>query len=211
LLNLSGLKTAASVQTTANPAVAAASAAGGAARSPSGSISAMTGSGKMIRPAPAEIEFKNMRFLITEQPQDSSIQNYIRILRDHRVTHLVCATDPTYKTEDIEHEGVRFTSIPFPDGSPPSAEIVQRWLELLHSEFKVNPDMCVGVHCVTGLGRAPVLVAVALIELGMKYEDAIELIRKKRRGAINTRQLEFLGKYKRKKFFMKGKSKCQVQ
>ena len=80
----------------------------------------MTGSGKMIRPAPAEIEFKNMRFLITEQPQDASIQNYIRILRDHRVTHLVCATDPTYKTEDIEHEGVRFTSIPFPDGSPPT-------------------------------------------------------------------------------------------
>ena len=34
----------------------------------------MTGSGKMIRPAPAEIEFKNMRFLITEQPQDHSIQ-----------------------------------------------------------------------------------------------------------------------------------------
>jgi len=213
LFNLDGLKTAASVQTTTTtPAVASAAGGGVAARSSSlSSPSAMTGSGKMIRPAPAEIEFKNMRFLITEQPQDASIGKYIEILRDHRVTHLVCATDPTYKTEDIEHEGVRFTSIPFPDGSPPSAEIVQRWLELLHSEFKVNPDMCVGVHCVTGLGRAPVLVAVALIELGMKYEDAIELIRKKRRGAINTRQLEFLGKYKRKKFFMKGKSKCQVQ
>ena len=39
------------------------------------------------------------------------------------MTHLVCATDPTYKTEDIEHEGVRFTSIPFPDGSPPTAEV----------------------------------------------------------------------------------------
>ena len=50
----------------------------------------------------------------------NTLQNYIRILRDHRVTHLVCATDPTYKTEDIEHEGVRFTSIPFPDGSPPT-------------------------------------------------------------------------------------------
>jgi len=28
-----------------------------------------------------------------------------------------------------------------------------------------------------GLGRAPVLVALALMELGMKYEDAVELIR----------------------------------
>ena len=31
-------------------------------------MSRMTG--KIIRPAPAEIEFKNMRFLITEQPQE---------------------------------------------------------------------------------------------------------------------------------------------
>ena len=41
--------------------------------------------GKMIRPAPAEIEFKDMRFLITEQPQDLTMDNYIKILTEHKV------------------------------------------------------------------------------------------------------------------------------
>ena len=189
----------------------------------------MTG-GKIIRPAPAEIEFKNMRFLITEQPQDATIQNYIKILKEHHVTHLVCATDPTYCTDDLSKVGVSVTELSFQDGSAPSAEIVDKWLVLLNKVFcdggasasangSANAAVdnvadgggCVGVHCVTGLGRAPVLVAVALIELGMKYEDAVEMIRKKRRGAINSRQLEFLAKYKRKKVFIKGKGKCHIQ
>lgn len=167
--------------------------------------------GKIIRPAPAEIEFRNMRFLITEQPQDVNMEIYIRILTEHKVSHLVCATDPTYKTDELVTSGVSVSELSFPDGSAPSQEIVDKWLSLVNKEFQDDPETCIGVHCVTGLGRAPVLVAVALIELGMKYEDAVELIRKKRRGAINTKQLEFLAKYKRKKYFFKGKNKCQIQ
>ncbi len=166
---------------------------------------------KNIRPAPAEIEYKNMRFLITEQPQDATIQNYIKILKENQVSHLICATDSTYDTESLKAVKVNVTELSFPDGSAPSPEIVEKWLDLLSKEFGEHPDMCVGVHCVTGLGRAPVLVAVALIELGMKPEDAVELIRMKRRGAINQRQLDFLVKYKRKKYFIKGKNKCQIQ
>ncbi len=202
--------TTAATATLPSPTASLSGGGGAAPGSGGGSGGAMTN--KHIRPAPAEIEYKNMRFLITEQPQDATIANYIKILQEHRVTHLVCATDPTYKTDDLGSVGVSFTELSFPDGSPPSAEIIDKWLVLLGKEFSDHPEMCVGVHCVTGLGRAPVLVAVALIELGMKYEDAVELIRKKRRGAINSRQLEFLAKYKRRKYFIKGKGgKCCVQ
>lgn len=56
-------------------------------------------------------------------------------------------------------------------------QVVDEWFELLKKRFKEEPEACVAVHCVAGLGRAPVLVALALIELGLKYEDAVELIR----------------------------------
>ncbi|XP_074243322.1 protein tyrosine phosphatase type IVA 3 isoform X1 [Saimiri boliviensis] len=87
---------------------------------------------------------------------------------------------------------------PFDDGAPPPGKVVEDWLSLVKAKFCEAPGSCVAVHCVAGLGRAPVLVALALIESGMKYEDAIQFIRQKRRGAINSKQLTYLEKYRPK-------------
>ena len=43
----------------------------------------------------------------------------------------------------------------------------------------------IGVHCVAGLGRAAFFVAIALVNNGCTPQNAIELIRSKRSGAIN--------------------------
>lgn len=56
------------------------------------------------------------------------------------------------------------------------------------------------------------MVAVALIELGYSYEDAVELIREKRRGAINAKQLEYLSKYKpQERLVTDRKKSCIIQ
>jgi len=34
---------------------------------------------KDIRPAPAEIEYKNMKFLITDRPNDQTIHTFIQV------------------------------------------------------------------------------------------------------------------------------------
>uniref|UniRef100_A0A2K5RRL2 Protein tyrosine phosphatase type IVA 3 n=1 Tax=Cebus imitator TaxID=2715852 RepID=A0A2K5RRL2_CEBIM len=87
---------------------------------------------------------------------------------------------------------------PFDDGAPPPNQIVDDWLNLLKTKFREEPGCCVAVHCVVGLGRAPVLAALALIECGMKYKDAVQFIRQKRRGAFNSKQLLYLEKYRPK-------------
>ncbi|XP_071402436.1 protein tyrosine phosphatase type IVA 1 isoform X5 [Centroberyx affinis] len=122
---------------------------------------------RMNRPAPVEITYKNMRFLITHNPTNATLNKFI---------------------EDW----------PFDDGAPPSNQIVDDWLNLLKVKFREEPGCCIAVHCVAGLGRAPVLVALAMIECGMKYEDAVQFIRQKRRGAFNSKQLFYLEKYRPK-------------
>ncbi|XP_064489296.1 protein tyrosine phosphatase type IVA 2-like [Ornithodoros turicata] len=151
-----------------------------------------------MRPGPSEIGFKNMRFLITDRPTDTTVPAFLEEFKKRNVKDVVRVCEATYKKDVLEQEGIKVWDWQFDDGSPPPARVVDEWFQLLRTRFKEDPDCCIAVHCVAGLGRAPVLVALALIELGMTYEDAVELIRQKRRGAINAKQLSYLEKYRPK-------------
>lgn len=144
---------------------------------------------RMNRPAPVEVTYKNMRFLITHNPTNATLNKFIEELKKYGVTTIVRVCEATYDTTLVEKEGIHVLDWPFDDGAPPSNQIVDDWLSLVKIKFREEPGCCIAVHCVAGLGRAPVLVALALIEGGMKYEDAVQFIRQKRRGAFNSKQL----------------------
>eukprot|EP00918_Siedleckia_nematoides_P057460 GHVU01125325.1.p1 GENE.GHVU01125325.1~~GHVU01125325.1.p1 ORF type:complete len:173 (-),score=33.49 GHVU01125325.1:43-561(-) len=168
---------------------------------------------KTRKPEPAAIEYKNMKFLITDRPTDTTMDKFIEELNKHGAKDVVRVCDPTYKTDRLKNEGIQVLDWAFDDGNPPPTQIVDDWFNLLKTRFRDEPGCAVAVHCVAGLGRAPVLVALALIEAGLKYEDAVDLIRQKRRGAINTKQLAFLEKYRPKSRLKvkNGHKGCTVQ
>jgi len=145
-----------------------------------------------------EISYKGMRFLITERPNDIGMGTYVEELIRYKVATLVRVCESTYSPEKLSKNGIQVVDLSFADGQAPPQEVIDKWFDLVRTQFTENPESCVAVHCVAGLGRAPVLVALSLMELGMKYEDAVELIRLKRRGAINSKQLTFLERYKPK-------------
>jgi protein tyrosine phosphatase type 4A len=66
-----------------------------------------------------------------------------------------------------------------------------KWLNIV----KENKNGCIAVHCLHGLGRSPVLVAMAFREAGMNRQESIDFVRSRRRGSFNVRQLEFLQNY----------------
>ncbi|XP_071050756.1 PRL-1 phosphatase-like [Onthophagus taurus] len=156
----------------------------------------------------SEFEYKNYKFLITDMPSDCTINLYLNQLKKHTVKHVIRVCKPSYNIEWLMERGVEVHDLVYDDGGSPSKDLVERWFDLLKMAYQENPEGCVAVHCVAGLGRAPVMVAITLIELGMDYEDAVELIRQKRRGAINTKQLNYLEEYRPKGFLKNKKKYC---
>uniref|UniRef100_A0A2K6KZV2 protein-tyrosine-phosphatase n=1 Tax=Rhinopithecus bieti TaxID=61621 RepID=A0A2K6KZV2_RHIBE len=130
------------------------------------------------------------------RPQ-SSMSKHIE-LKKYGVTTTIRVCETTYDATLVEKEGIHVLDWPFDDGAPPSNQLVDDWLSLVKIKFREGPGCCIAVHCVAGLGRAPVLVALALIKGGMKYEDAVQFIRQKQHGAFNSKQLLYLEKYRPK-------------
>uniref|UniRef100_A0A672G835 Protein tyrosine phosphatase type IVA 3 n=1 Tax=Salarias fasciatus TaxID=181472 RepID=A0A672G835_SALFA len=129
---------------------------------------------RMNRPAPVEITYKNMRFLITHNPTNATLNKFIEELKKYGVTTVgPSVVRPPTTPPLVVKEGIQVLDWPFDDGAPPSNQIVDDWLNLLKLKFREEPGCCIAVHCVAGLGR-------------------------KRRGAFNSKQLFYLEKYRPK-------------
>ncbi|XP_025778534.1 protein tyrosine phosphatase type IVA 3 isoform X2 [Puma concolor] len=128
---------------------------------------------RMNRPAPVEVSYKRMRFLITHNPTNATLSTFIEDLKKYGATTVVRVCEVTYDKAPLEKDGITVVDWPFDDGAPPPGKVVEDWLSLLKAKFCDDPGSCVAVHCVAGLGR-------------------------KRRGAINSKQLTYLEKYRPK-------------
>ncbi|KAF9392915.1 Protein tyrosine phosphatase type IVA 1 [Podila verticillata] len=155
---------------------------------------------------------KGIRFLILDCPTDSTLPFYLAELKRNNVTDVVRCCEPTYRAETLQNEGITVHDWPFRDGAVPPVNIIKNWLQLVDTrivrrssspsaseEEEEAAPPTIAVHCVAGLGRAPILVAIAMIELGMANLDTVEFIRRRRRGCFNSNQIQYIDGYKRGK------------
>ncbi|CAE7833146.1 unnamed protein product [Symbiodinium sp. KB8] len=134
------------------------------------------------------IEYHHLRFLIIDAPTDANISAYVDEVKRNNVVTVVRACEPTYDPAPFTAAGIAEVKASLAKG-------------------RKDPKATIAVHCVAGLGRAPVLVAVALVEEGLQPLEAVELIRSKRRGAINQSQLKYL----QHEYTPRGGGCCTIQ
>uniref|UniRef100_A0A2K5CBT6 Protein tyrosine phosphatase type IVA 3 n=1 Tax=Aotus nancymaae TaxID=37293 RepID=A0A2K5CBT6_AOTNA len=122
---------------------------------------------EMNRPAPVEMSYKHMRFLITHNPANATLSTFIEDLKKYGATTVVCVCEVTY--DKVLAGGWHHSC----GDAPLPGKVVEDWLSLVKAKFCEALGSCMAVHCVAGLGR-------------------------KRRGAINSKQLTYLEKYRPK-------------
>ena len=89
--------------------------------------------------------------------------------------------------EEIQRRGIDWCHLPIADYSIPTEAFEQQWITqgcVIRERLRHGDDVL--VHCRGGLGRAGMIAARLLVELGMEPDEAIRLVRRERRGAIET-------------------------
>jgi protein tyrosine phosphatase type 4A len=138
------------------------------------------------------IEHKNLKFIVTGTPQINDLYEYVKIFETHNVKNIVRTCEEHYPAVYFKNLGFEVYELYYGDGLLPSKEILNKWTKIIN-ECK---DSVICIHCIAGLGRAPTLVAISLIDAGMDNLRAIQYIRSKIPNAFNTLQLNFIANYK---------------
>ncbi len=88
---------------------------------------------------------------------------------------------------EIQQRGIAWRHLPIADFSVPGDDFEKQWI-LTGGEIRdlLRHGDNVLIHCKGGLGRAGMIAARLLVELGMEPDEAISSVRSARRGAIET-------------------------
>lgn len=88
---------------------------------------------------------------------------------------------------EVQRRGLRWLHLPIADFGVPAEPFERAWVAQgaeIRALLRAGGDVL--VHCKGGLGRAGMVAARLLVELGWAPDEAIRAVRRVRRGAIET-------------------------
>tara|TARA_Y100001970_G_scaffold121155_1_gene150284 strand:+ start:723 stop:1250 length:528 start_codon:yes stop_codon:yes gene_type:complete len=143
-----------------------------------------------------KISFEEDIFL--EELRNFSSQNsspIITLVEDKEIKRLC---DKKFFVRKIYSHNLKWIHMPIVDLKAPDHNFMEKWQitkVLLKNDLIEGKNII--LHCMGGKGRSGTIAAILLIEFGTKHKEAIEIVREKRKGAIETKEQEdFILSYK---------------
>ena len=100
--------------------------------------------------------------------------------------------------EKIYRHNIKWYHMPIIDLGAPNQDFKYKWETtkvLLKNELLEGENII--FHCRGGKGRAGTIAAILLVDFGYEKKEAIDLVRKRRKGAIETKtQEDFIAAYR---------------
>ena len=157
----------------------------------------------------------NGRILITSFPgldekgifQELNFQTQLNILKKNNCSSITSfVEDKEFDKlcnkkqfiENVYKQNIKWYHLPIADLSAPDSEFKYQWQTkkvLLKKELITGKNIL--LHCWGGKGRAGTVAAILLIEFGENKNEAINIVRAKRKGAIESKaQEDFILSYR---------------
>lgn len=117
-------------------------------------------------------------------------------LRSHGIGALVSLDENGVSPSVAREYDMKYLHIPIPDFQAPKPDQAESFVNFVR-ECRDN-ELQVAVHCRGGYGRTGTMIACYLISQGNSADEAIDLVRRRRPGSIETAgQEHFLMNYEK--------------
>jgi len=114
--------------------------------------------------------------------------NTFEILKDNDIGAIVSLSEFSLSKGLIEEFGFEVKHIPLKDFSAPSIKQIEDFLEFAKKTRADGKKLV--VHCDAGVGRTGTMLACYLVSKGYNAAKAIEEVRSKRPGSVETKEQE---------------------